>query len=114
MATTLKSLVIETQLTTSAANLIESGASEKIFIGKLTFTNTSASDVEVTVWRLNSTTTATTGSGGNWLVKRTIPAGKVWICDKVSGHILGNSQVIKASAGTASVINADASGTSEV
>lgn len=113
MASTLNNFKSETQLTTSAAAMASAGASEKLFIGKATFTNTSASAVEVTVWRIATATTPTTGSGGNWLDKKSIQAGKVWECDKIQGHVLGNSMSVFASADTASVINADVSGVTE-
>ena len=113
MSTTLANFTSETQLGTSDSQLVATTGSEKKFIGKATFTNTSASAVEITVWRLLTATTATTGSGGNWLDKRTIQPGKVWECDKLEGHVLGNSMKVSALAGTASVINADISGVTE-
>jgi len=83
------------------------------FIGMATVTNTSTSNIEVTLWRLDDTTTGTTGSGGNWLWKKTIPANKTEIVDKLLGHVLGNSQKISGLAGTASVVNIDISGKTE-
>ena len=113
MTTTLNNFVSETQLTTSEATLISTNTSEKKFIGKFTLTNTSDSNVQVTLWRVASTTTGTTGSGGNWIYRETIPAGKVVTVDKLQGHVLGNSMKISGLAGTASVINVDVSGTTE-
>lgn len=113
MTTTLTNFTSETQLTTSAANLVSTTSSEKKFIGKATFTNTSTSNVEVTIWRLLTASSETTGSGGNWLVRKTIPAGTTWECYEIMGHSLGNSMSISALADTASVINADISGTTE-
>jgi hypothetical protein len=113
MTATLANFTSETQLGTSDSQLVATTSTEKKFIGKATFTNTSAAAVEVTVWRIATTTTATTGSGGNWLDKRTIQPGKVWECDKLMGHVLGNSMQIRAVAGAASVINADLSGVTE-
>ena len=110
---TLENFKSESQLTAAAATVINTNSSETKFIGKATFTNTSASAIEVTVWRLATATTATTGSGGNWLDKRTIQAGKVWECDRLLGHLLGNSMQVRAVAGTADVINADLSGVTE-
>lgn len=111
--TTLSSFAIESQLTTSPVTKVVTSSSEKKFIGKATFTNTSTSNVEVTIWRLGSATGATTGSGGNWTVKKTIPAGRTWACYEIMGHSLDYSQKISASAGTAGVINCDISGTTE-
>jgi hypothetical protein len=111
--TTLNSFVSETQLTGSESTLVSTNTTEKKFIGKMTLTNTSTSNVEVTLWRIASTTTGTTGSGGNWIFKETIPAGKVVTVDKLQGHVLGVSMKISGLAGTASVINVDVSGTTE-
>ena len=111
--TTLNSFVSETQLTASESTLVSTNTTEKKFIGKLTLTNTSTSNVEVTLWRIASATTGTTGSGGNWIFKETIPAGKAVTVDKLQGHVLGVSMKISGLADTASVINVDISGTTE-
>jgi len=113
MATSLSDHKSETQLSTSEATLVSTNTSEKKFIGKFTLTNTSASNVQVTLWRVASTTTGTTGSGGNWIYRETVPAGKVVTVDKLQGHALGNSMKISGLAATASVINVDISGTTE-
>lgn len=113
MASTLNNFSSEKQLTSSADSLASSTESEKIFIGKVTFTNTSSSSVEVTVWRIATSTTPASGSGGNWLDKKSVQAGKVWECDKLESHVLGNSMSIYASADTDNVINADVSGVTE-
>lgn len=104
----------ETQVGTSATTLTSTSGTEKKFIGKATFTNTSVLPVLVTVFRIATASTATPGSGGNWLDERTIQPGKVWECDKLEQHVLGNTMKIVAIAGTASVINADVSGVTEV
>lgn len=113
MASTLNNFSSEKQLSTTADALASAGSTEKIFIGKTTFTNTSASAVEVTVWRIATATTPTTGSGGNWLDKKTVQPGKVWECDKLESHVLGNSMSIYASATADNVVNADVSGVTE-
>ena len=113
MTTTLNDFTSETQLTASEATLVSTNSSEKKFIGMATVTNTSTSNVEVTIWRLDSGTTGTTGSGGNWLWKKTIPANKTEIVDKLLGHVLGNSQKVSALAATTSVVNIDISGKTE-
>jgi len=113
MTTSLSNHKSETQLAASEATLVSTNTSEKKFIGKFTLTNTSDSNVQVTLWRVASTTTGTTGSGGNWIYRETIPAGKVVTVDKLHGHTLGNSMKISGLAATASVINVDISGTTE-
>lgn len=111
--TELANFTSETQVGTGATNLTTTGASEIKFIGKVTFTNTSAAAVEVVVYRILTATVIDATSGGNWLDKKTIQPGKVWECDKLESHVLGNLMSVKATAGTASVINADVSGVVE-
>ena len=113
MTTTLNNFTSETQLTTGEVAMVSTTSSEVKYIGKATFTNTSASAVEVTVWRILIATTGTTGSGGNWLDIKTIQPGKVWVCDKIMSHVLGNVMQISALADTGSVINVNISGTTE-
>ena len=113
MTTSLTNFKSEIQLGTSAATLISTAGSEKKFLGNVTVTNTSASNVEVTFWRLGSSTTETDNSGGNWILKETIPAGRTVRINQLLGHVLGNSMKISGLADTAGVINFDGSGTTE-
>jgi len=113
MAITLNDFASETQLTAAEVTLVSANSTEKKFIGNITLTNTSTSNVEVTLWRILTATTGTTGSGGNWTWKETIPAGRTVRVQKLTGHTLGNSMKISGLAGTASVINVDISGTTE-
>ena len=101
------------QLDGSITELTTTSITEKKFLGKATFTNTSAVKVVLTVWRLPTAITAIAGSGGNWLDVKTIQPGKVWECDKLESHVLGNSMKVSVQADTASVINADLSGVTE-
>ena len=110
MPTSINNFTSEKQLTTAALAMVSSGASDVRFIGKATVTNTSILNVEVTVWRLLTATTPTTGSGANWIWKETIPAGKTVRIDKIEGHVLGRSMSIFALAATTLVINFDCSG----
>lgn len=114
MTTTLNSFSSEKQLTASEATIVSTLASEKKFIGMATVTNTSTSNVEITVWRILTVTTGTTVSGGNWTIKKIIAAGATEKLDKIIGQVLGFSMKISALAATASVINIDISGTTEV
>ena len=113
MASLLTNFTSETQVGTGSTSLVSTTSSEQKFIGKATFTNTSTLPVEITVWRVFTATTPTTGSGGNWLDIKTIQPGKVWECDKLEQHVLGSLMSVFATAGTASVINADLSGVTE-
>jgi hypothetical protein len=111
MTATLSNFTSETQLTTSEVSLTTTSSSEKKFIGNATVTNTSDSNVQVTIWRLSTATTGTTGSGGNWIWRKTIPAGATEYVDKIMGHVLGGSMKISGLASTADVLNIDISGT---
>lgn len=113
MATTLSNITSEKKVGTSATSLIASASSEKYYIGKAVFTNTGSVNETVTIWRILTTTSPTTGAGGNWLVQKIIPPGKSWSCNELQGQVLGNSMTIYASTTTASVLNADLSGTLE-
>ena len=113
MATTLNSFKTTTQLTAAEVSMFTTSTSDKKFIGNITLTNTSASNVEVTIWHLGSAITGTTGSGGNWIFRGTIAAGETRKVQALSGKVLDNSEKISALASTASVVNFDAAGTSE-
>ena len=113
MAAVLSNLTSETQLTTTETSFVVTGSSEKAFIGKAVFTNTSSSNVEVTIWRLATATTGTTGSGGNFMLVKTIPANTDWICNELSGTVLGNSMKLSGKAAAGAVINVNVSGTIE-
>ena len=113
MTATLNSFASEKQLTASEVEIVSATSSEKKFIGMATVTNTSTSNVEVTAWRILTATTGTTGSGGNWVWKKTIPANTTERITPIMGHVLDNSMKISALAATASVINIDISGTTE-
>ncbi len=113
MTTTLNSFVSETQLGATEQTLISTGTSEKKFIGMASATNTSASAVELTLWRIDSTGTGTTGSGGNWFEVKTIPARSVVRLDKLLGQVLDYSMKLSGLASVGGVVNIDISGTTE-
>lgn len=111
MTTTISSFVRETQLTASATTLFNTSTSEIKFIGKFTLTNTSDNNAEATIWLLNSSTSETTGSGGNWAIRRTVPAGETITINELQGQVLNKSMKVSGLAATASVINVNISGT---
>ena len=113
MTTTIDNFLTEQQLTASAADLITTGTSEKKFISNFLATNTSTSNIECTFWLLDTGTSATSGSGGNYSVKVTIAAGKEKQIYGLIGQTLGSSQKIMGLAGTTSVVNIVASGSTE-
>ena len=113
MTTTLNNFTSETQLMTSETTLVSTNESEKKFIGAATVTNTSASNVAITFWRIGVAVTGTTGSGGNWFVNKTIPANQTERLDKLLGQVLGNSMKVTALASVTGVVNVDIGGTTE-
>ena len=113
MTTSLTNFKSETQLGTSAGTLISTTGSEKKFLGNVTVTNTSDNNVEVTLWRLSTSTSETDNSGGNWIFKETIPAGRTVRINQLIGHVLGSSMKISGLAATGAVVNFDGSGTTE-
>jgi len=113
MTTTLNSFVSETQLGATEQTLISTGTSEKKFVGMASATNTSASAVELTLWRIDSTGTGTTGSGGNWFEVKTIPAKGTIRLDKLLGQVLDYSMKLSGLASVGGVVNIDISGTTE-
>ena len=110
---TLNSFVSEKQLTTIEASLLSTNSTEKKFIGAATVTNTYTSEVEVTFWRMRTNTTGITGSGGNSMIQKSIPAKATVRLDKLLGQVLGFSMKISALASVTDVVNVDISGTTE-
>lgn len=113
MTTTLNSFASETQIAASPTTIVSTSSSETKFLGNVTLTNTSTSNVEVYLWRVASGTTETTGSGGNWIYKKSIPPGLTRVTGLPS-HVLGPNMKLSAQAATAGVVNIDASGTTEL
>jgi len=114
MATTLSNFSTALQIGTGATDIAVSAAGEKRYVGQLTFTNTAVTAIEVHLYKLATTATETPGSGGNWLIKRTIQPSKTWnVMGDVGNLVLSNEQTLSATAGTGAVINAECSGTVE-
>ncbi len=114
MATTLKNYTTTTHVATTDTSIVSTLEGEKGFVGQLSFTNTSALAVEVIIYKLANADTPTSGSGGNWLAKRTIQPGKTWSpLTDLGNLVLSGLQTLWATAGTDAVINAESSGTVE-
>ena len=114
MTTSIENFTIESQLTTSAADVFSTAGSEKRFISSFVLTNTSSSNVDVTLWLLETATVATSGSGGNWIVNVTVPSNKAVKVGALIGHVLGTGQKVQGLASVDAVINVNAAGTLEV
>jgi hypothetical protein len=112
--TALSNFATAQQIGTGATVIELSTSAENKFVGQLTFTNTSASAVVVTVYKILTSGTETSGSGGNWLIQRTVQPNRTWnTLYDVGNIVIGPSQTLSATAGTGSVINAECSGTVE-
>lgn len=114
MTATLASFITNTQVAAAATDIVTTAAGESKFIGQLTFTNTSASAVLVTVYKILTSATETAGSGGNWIAKRTVQPGKVWnVIADIGNVVLAESETLSAIAGTAAVVNVNCAGVIE-
>jgi hypothetical protein len=113
MTAVLSNFTSEIQVGTGSTSLVSTTADETKFLGAVTFTNTSSSAVLVTVYRILTATPISSGSGGNWIDRRSIQPGKVWKVDKLESQVLSANMSIFATAATANVINADLSGVTE-
>ena len=109
MSTVLTNLASAEPIGTSETVLITS-VSDSVFIGKAVITNTSASPVTVTLYRLLDSETATAGSGGNWLTSKIIPSGVAWTVQELAGATLTASMKLSATASTGAVCIANISG----
>ena len=113
MAVTLNSFTSETQLPTTELSLVSSSSSETKFLGSIYMFNTSASNVEVTLWLNQSATTGTTGSGSNVAFVGTIPSQSGKKITLLGSQVVGASMKLSGKASVASVVNAFISGTTE-
>lgn len=113
MTATLSNFTSERKVGTGSTKLVSTTDTETKFLGAVTFTNTSSSAVLVTVYRILTATAISSGSGGNWLDRKSIQPGKVWKVDKLESQVLGPSMSVFATAATAGVVNADISGVTE-
>lgn len=114
MASTLKTIIPGgTQLTTTnpATTAISSaGAAERILISKVTFTNTTTTNQDITVWLLSS---GTSPSATNYLFKKTLLPGKDWSSPQLSGAVFDAGAGLYANTTTANAVNVRGSGVSE-
>ena len=109
MTTRAKSLVGGTFLTTAAAVYYTAAASTTAVIQRATFSNTSATDVTITVWLVPA------GSGigtHNQLINaRSLIAGETYVSPELSGKVLQATGQIQALCSRSSSISMDISGT---
>ena len=111
---TLSEYATDLTIGTGATAIVDTTSAETKFVGQLTFTNTSTSSVLVTVYKLDTSATETAGSGGNWIIKKTVQPEKVWNAISAIGNItLDNLQTLSATAATGSVVKCHCAGVIE-
>lgn len=103
----LKELTIDTQLSTSAGEIISSAQNSQTYIGPVVFTNVGSSVELVTVWRLKDGEVAT---ATNYMEKKSIQPGRVWRCESCFGQVIEQGSNIQASTTNSSSVNVNASG----
>lgn len=112
--TTITKVLVQNSLAAATVTAeFTADANEQAFIGKALLTNTSISDVDVTIYNLASGETAASGPGGNWCWTGTVPAQKSLTVDELIGTIVSASGNISIVAATADVVNVNISGASE-
>lgn len=97
------------QVGITATTLFISDPATNTILRRLTFYNTSTSNVLVSVYKVRSGASA--GDAGTQVAEKTIAAGRSWVCFEVEGHVFPASGTLEAIAGTASVIDYNVSGT---
>lgn len=108
MATTLRNYAIDTQLSTTAADIVsEVPLSTRSVVSKLTFYNSGSSARTVTVYVVESAGTADTG---NTLIVKAIPAGQTWRCGEIVNEVLEAGQKVQAKQDAGTDVNANCSG----
>jgi len=90
----IKNIVVPAQLTTSAATYYTVTANTKCEIRKLTFCNTTAGAVSVTVYLVNSGGSA--NDAATVTKTRLLAAGETWSCSDAIGHVLEAGGTIQA------------------
>ena len=109
--TDLKELTIDVVLSTTPVAIIASGATESVFPGAITFTNSSTTTARtVTVWRNKSGVSQT---ATNWIEKKLIQPQKTWIPKGVLGQAIVGGSAIWASQDVGADVNVNAGGTGE-
>jgi hypothetical protein len=109
MARTPQNFADTSQLSTSAANVIDGVPTDsKVIVRTLSFRNTGAVSRAVTVYIVASSGAASTL---NELDKKSIPAGKVWNVVSAQGVVLNEGMTLQAKQDAGADVNANCSGT---
>ncbi len=108
MAVTNKRIIAGSQLTTSAATYYTAPSSTKCIIKRLTFTNTTAGAVTVTVYLIPF---AGSASDSNTISHtHSVAANETWICSEAEGQVIEQLGFIQALASAGTSITIMASG----
>lgn len=96
------------QLTTAAVAYVTGAASVQTIIKRVVFTNTTATAVPLTVYRVPSGGTA--GATNEIISGRSVPANGTDLAPELANLVLNAGETIQAMAGAAAAVNVFASG----
>lgn len=108
MATIVPSNLANSTLTASAATYVTAGGTSTIIIKSAVFTNTDASARTITVHRVPSGGSATTGN--RVISAFSINAGQAYVAPELVNMVLAPGETLQALASTTSVVNIQVSG----
>lgn len=108
MATRVVKMVTGNQLTTSVATYYTSPSNTQCVIRKLSFCNTSAGAVTVTVYLVPSGGTA--GASNTLHSAKSLAAGETWSSPDAEGQVLGSGATLQMLASAATSITCIATG----
>ena len=109
MARTPKNIISAAQLTTGATTYYTAPANTSCIIRKITFMNTTAGAITVTVYLVPSGDTA--GDDNTIAKTYSIAANTAWSCPDVEGHVLVAGDFVQALASAGTSITIIGSGT---
>lgn len=110
MTHTARRLIEGTQVDTTATSYYASPSNTKTLIQNLTFSNTSASAVTVTVYLAPSGAGTPAADATTLRKTKTVASGDTWVCSEAINHVLEAGDAIYALAGAATSITIMASG----
>jgi hypothetical protein len=112
VARTAKRIIDGAQLTTSAATYYTVGTGTSCILRRLTFTNTSAGAVTVTLYLVPSGGSA--GDSTTLSKTKSLAAAESWSCPDAEGHVMAAGGTVQALASSATSITLIGSGTEVV
>jgi len=108
MATITPANLCNSTLTASAATYVTASGTSNIVIKSAVFTNTDASARTITVHRVASGGSATTGN--RVITAFSLSAGQAYVAPELTNMVLAPGETLQALASSASVVNIQVSG----